>query len=66
MHYIEKGLTDNERLPSWIQSVDLIHGTILLCGVPEKKDVGSVIFKVFDEDMFIVRSFEIKIIEKEI
>lgn len=57
MHYIEKGLTDNEKLPSWIHSIDLINGSILLSGIPEKKDIGSLIFKVIDEQKFVLRSY---------
>ncbi|KAL4491159.1 hypothetical protein ABPG73_013228 [Tetrahymena malaccensis] len=65
IHYIEKGLTDNEKLPSWIQSIDLINGTILISGVPEKKDIGSIIIKIIDDSKFIVRSFQIQVLQKQ-
>ncbi|EAR96151.2 hypothetical protein TTHERM_00129240 (macronuclear) [Tetrahymena thermophila SB210] len=65
IHYIEKGLTDNEKLPSWINSIDLINGAILISGIPEKKDIGSIIVKIIDESKFIVRSFQIQVLQKQ-
>ncbi|KAL4462558.1 hypothetical protein ABPG74_000388 [Tetrahymena malaccensis] len=64
IQYIEKGLTDNEKLPSWIHNIDLINGVILISGVPEKKDIGKIIIKVIDNEQFIVRSFQIQILQK--
>ncbi|KAL4504259.1 hypothetical protein ABPG72_021097 [Tetrahymena utriculariae] len=65
IHYIEKGLTDNEKLPSWINSIDLINGAILISGIPEKKDIGSIIIKIIDDSKFIVRSFQIQVLQKQ-
>ncbi|KAL4462559.1 hypothetical protein ABPG74_000389 [Tetrahymena malaccensis] len=65
IHYLEKGLTDNEKLPSWIHSIDLINGAILISGIPEKKDIGSILIKVIDSSKFIVKSFEIQVLQKQ-
>lgn len=59
LHYKKKGLIDNERLPSWIKGVDLINGAILFGGMPEKKDIGSFLIKIIDQDSYILRCFEI-------
>ncbi|EAR94900.2 hypothetical protein TTHERM_01028830 (macronuclear) [Tetrahymena thermophila SB210] len=65
IHYLEKGLTDNEKLPSWIHSIDLINGVILISGIPEKKDIGSILIKIIDSSQFIVKSFEIQVLQKQ-
>ncbi|EWS74565.1 hypothetical protein TTHERM_001028831 (macronuclear) [Tetrahymena thermophila SB210] len=65
IHYLEKGLADNDKLPSWIHSIDLINGVILISGIPEKKDIGSILIKVIDSSKFIVKSFEIQVLQKQ-
>ncbi|KAL4488855.1 hypothetical protein ABPG72_016508 [Tetrahymena utriculariae] len=65
IQYIEKGLADNQKLPSWIQCINIINGVILISGIPEKKDIGSILFMVLDSQKYIVRSFKIQILQKQ-
>ncbi|KAL4448666.1 hypothetical protein ABPG74_012755 [Tetrahymena malaccensis] len=64
-HYLKKGLTDNEKLPSWIHSINLINGAILISGIPEQEDIGSILLKIIDSQNFVVKSFEIEVIKKQ-
>ncbi len=49
-------------MPSWFKSVELLHGVLIFIGLPEKKDIGDILVRIFNEDGYILRQFIINIV----
>ncbi|KAL4469838.1 hypothetical protein ABPG72_013581 [Tetrahymena utriculariae] len=63
---VQKPLIDNTKLPAWINGVEIVNNNILISGNPQKKDIGTVLLVVYSKDNFILREFEIEVIDPSI
>ncbi|KAL4476574.1 hypothetical protein ABPG74_010307 [Tetrahymena malaccensis] len=63
---VQKPLIDNTKLPAWISGVEIVNNNILISGNPQKKDIGTVFLVVYSKDNFILREFEIEVIDPNI
>ncbi|KAL4475115.1 hypothetical protein ABPG74_001811 [Tetrahymena malaccensis] len=58
---VEKGLSDNQRLPEWMQ-VDFNKSHIKIKGIPNEKSVGQLRIKIFDSNGYMIKLFDIQIL----
>ncbi|KAL4503809.1 hypothetical protein ABPG73_017552 [Tetrahymena malaccensis] len=58
---VEKGLSDNQRLPEWMQ-VDLNKSHITIKGIPNEKSIGQLRIKIFDSNGYMIKLFDIQIL----
>ncbi|KAL4475114.1 hypothetical protein ABPG74_001810 [Tetrahymena malaccensis] len=63
INYVEKGLSENQRLPEWMQ-VDFQKSQITIKGTPDQKSVGLSRIKIFDSKGYLLRQFDIQISDK--
>ncbi|EAS06948.2 hypothetical protein TTHERM_00976520 (macronuclear) [Tetrahymena thermophila SB210] len=63
---VQKPLIDNTKLPAWINGVEIVNNNILISGNPQKKDIGTVFLVVYSKDYFILREFEIEVVDPNV
>ncbi|KAL4461664.1 hypothetical protein ABPG72_009067 [Tetrahymena utriculariae] len=63
INQVEKGLSDNQRLPEWMH-VDFQKSHITIKGTPDSKSFGQSRIKIFDSKGYLLRQFDIQIIDK--
>ncbi|EAR82165.2 hypothetical protein TTHERM_01285890 (macronuclear) [Tetrahymena thermophila SB210] len=63
LNQVEKGLSENQMLPEWMQ-IDSQKTEITLKGTPDKKHVGESRFKFYDLDGYLIRQFDLQVLPK--
>ncbi|EAR93663.2 transmembrane protein, putative (macronuclear) [Tetrahymena thermophila SB210] len=63
INQVEKGLSDNQRLPEWMQ-VNFQKSHITIKGTPDQKSVGLSRIKIFDSKGYLLRQFDIEILDQ--
>ncbi|KAL4484383.1 hypothetical protein ABPG74_019560 [Tetrahymena malaccensis] len=63
LNQVEKGLSENQMLPEWMQ-IDSQKTEITLKGTPDKKHVGQSRFKFYDLDGYLIRQFDLQVLPK--
>ncbi|EAR82160.2 hypothetical protein TTHERM_01285840 (macronuclear) [Tetrahymena thermophila SB210] len=58
---VEKGLSENERLPEWMQ-INFQKSYIQIKGKPDQKSVGQYRIKIYDLNGYLLRQFDIQIL----
>ncbi|KAL4484382.1 hypothetical protein ABPG74_019559 [Tetrahymena malaccensis] len=61
LNQVEKGLSENQRLPEWMQ-IDFQKTEITLKGTPDQKHVGQSRFKIYDLDGYLLKQFDIQVL----
>ncbi|EAR82164.1 hypothetical protein TTHERM_01285880 (macronuclear) [Tetrahymena thermophila SB210] len=61
LNQVEKGLSENQRLPEWMQ-IDFQKTEITLKGTPDQKHIGQSRFKIYDLDGYLLRQFDIQVL----
>ncbi|EGR28401.1 leucine rich repeat protein [Ichthyophthirius multifiliis] len=60
--YQQIGLSNNQKIPAWFKSIELLHGVLLFIGLPQRKDIGEILVRIFNEDGYILRQFLIVVV----
>ncbi|KAL4484381.1 hypothetical protein ABPG74_019558 [Tetrahymena malaccensis] len=58
---VEKGLSENQRLPEWMQ-INFQQSFIQIKGRPSQRSVGQYRIKIYDLSGYILRQFDIQIL----
>ncbi|KAL4509322.1 hypothetical protein ABPG72_018253 [Tetrahymena utriculariae] len=58
--------TQNYGLPQWMNTLEIINGSIIIGGQPMASDVGQYLIRIFDNNSYIIREFKIFVIKKQI
>ncbi|EAS02376.2 dystroglycan-type cadherin-like domain protein (macronuclear) [Tetrahymena thermophila SB210] len=61
---VEKGLSENERLPEWMQ-INFQKSYIQIKGMPDQKSVGQYRIKIYDFNGYLLRQFDIQILPNQ-
>ncbi|EAR82163.2 hypothetical protein TTHERM_01285870 (macronuclear) [Tetrahymena thermophila SB210] len=61
LNQVEKGLSENQRLPEWMQ-IDFKKTEIILKGTPDQKHIGQYTLKIYDIDGYLLRLFDIQVL----
>ncbi|EAR82162.2 hypothetical protein TTHERM_01285860 (macronuclear) [Tetrahymena thermophila SB210] len=61
---VEKGLSENEKLPEWMQ-INYQKSYIQIKGKPDQKSVGQYRIKIYDLNGYLLRQFDIQILPNQ-
>ncbi|EAR87346.2 hypothetical protein TTHERM_00058580 (macronuclear) [Tetrahymena thermophila SB210] len=64
MNMVEKGLSENQRLPEWMQ-VEYKKSHISIKGTPSQEHAGLSRLKIYDLDGYLLRQFDIKVMPQK-
>ncbi|KAL4475118.1 hypothetical protein ABPG74_001814 [Tetrahymena malaccensis] len=64
INQVEKGLSENQRLPEWMQ-VNFQKSHIAIKGIPDQKSIGLSRIKIFDSKGYLIRQFDIEILDQK-
>ncbi|KAL4465889.1 hypothetical protein ABPG74_004126 [Tetrahymena malaccensis] len=64
VNMVEKGLSENQRLPEWMQ-VEYRKSHICIKGTPNQEHVGLSRIKIYDLDGYLLRQFDIQVLPQK-